>query len=151
MLDYEIIFADINRLKEYRIDFIKAIEYLYLEVFDDDLQLQGEFVYNKLIQYFESNSAKVYIALYKNEFAGFAWFFHVNDKRIHLNNIVVLPQFQNLGIGSNLLKKVVLYGKKHKFENIELLCYERNKSAREFYFHNHFYTEKRVLVCSCVD
>jgi len=89
--------------------------------------------------------AEVIIARYKNEPAGFALFFHnfstfVGRPGIYLEDLFVLPEFRNKGIGKALFTYLAKLAVERKCGRFEWAVLDWNKPAIGFY-------EKMGAVC----
>lgn len=76
------------------------------------------------------NQSEIEIIEYNKSIAG--WLEIKRESRqIHIVDICISPDYQSKGIGSYLLKQILLEGKNNK--PIKLEVFKRNKSAQKFY------------------
>lgn len=66
-------------------------------------------------------------------------------KRIVLNNMFVLKEYRNRGIGGKLMKEFIAWAKKEKADNIRVTAFAGNKKAIEFYRQCGFYDYNHTL------
>ena len=66
-------------------------------------------------------------------------------KRIVLNNMFVLKEYRNKGIGGKLVKEFIAWAKQEKADNIRVTAFAGNKKAIEFYRRCGFYDYNHTL------
>lgn len=102
--------------------------------------------FEKMCDYMRLGKARVAIALEKDEFCGYMWFFCVSENRFHLNEIAVTYEKRGNHIGSKLVEYLEGLAKKSDVREIELFCMESNEAAKSFYSSKEYTTEKRLMV-----
>lgn len=80
-------------------------------------------------------TADIYLYYYENEIVGFLG---IIDH--YIAGIFLLEEFQSLGIGTQLLKKV-----QSEYTKLGLHVYEKNSHAVQFYLKNEFIIQKKAL------
>ena len=107
----------------------RKIEYLLEQSYKinlPDQHLESNYFKNKvinMIEYISSNKAKVYLCE-DSEICGFIWFFEyhfINEKRLHINEIIVDEKYRGKGIGSKLLLKAFEFAESSEFPKKEEL------------------------------
>ncbi|WP_188455645.1 GNAT family N-acetyltransferase [Virgibacillus oceani] len=90
----------------------------------------------------EDENGYLAVAELDNKIIGFAECFIIESgvfpiererRWIHLDNIAVMKEYQNKGVGKTLLNSVILWAKESNVSRIELKVYDFNLSAIEFY------------------
>lgn len=66
-------------------------------------------------------------------------------KGIHIDQISILPEFKNMGIGRAMMDKIEAFAKKEQATQIELTHWELNEDAKGFYAHLGFATNFRFV------
>lgn len=54
-------------------------------------------------------------------------------KHLELDNVIILPEYQNRGLGNQLYAWILAYAKSIKSNGIELNCYVNNHAAQRFW------------------
>lgn len=81
--------------------------------------------------------ARYYVIEYKSEIIGYAGYWHILDEA-HITNIAVKPKYQNMGIGSLLLKNMLSLFKKYNIKKSTLEVNLCNETAIRLYEHAGF-------------
>lgn len=88
---------------------------------------------NKFIENFDEKNNMQYIIKRDSEIIGFSKLSKGSDKKnIELQSLYVLKQYQNKGIGKELIEKAFDEAKKLGYKKVIIGCLENNK-ANEFY------------------
>ncbi|MFT9010628.1 ribosomal protein S18-alanine N-acetyltransferase [Liquorilactobacillus satsumensis] len=89
-------------------------------VFESELQDQAHKIY--------------FILRYNDQLVAFiGGTFAVRSKDVHITNVAVMPLFQERGLGSFLLKKMIAYAAQHSFKTITLEARLSNVRAQRLY------------------
>ncbi len=88
---------------------------------------------------------KIFVAVEDNKIVGYGYgdfaketntrsFAKANDKFFELEEMYVLPEFRNLGVGQKLFKKIEMYAKQNGAKTLRLNAVSKNyKSLLNFY------------------
>lgn len=81
------------------------------------------------------------------ELTGFAagYFNHPKREMSFLSTLSVVKEFQNKGIGSELLRTVINYGTSKGFDELRLIVYDANTDAVKLYTRTGFVETGRLL------
>lgn len=87
---------------------------------------------------FEEKNAKVILAYEENTVVGFALYFYnfstfKGKKGLYLEDLFILPDYRNLGIGKKLFNYLIDEAKAQNCGRIEWVCLKWNQAARDFY------------------
>ncbi len=102
----------------------------------------------ELEEYIELNKAIVYVAYIDNSIVGFTWIYvrdYFEEKRIHINHIIVDEMYRGKGIAKKLLIQVEKYAKYSRIKVIDLFVSEENLTALNLYEKMEYVTERRLL------
>ncbi|HPR33529.1 MAG TPA: GNAT family N-acetyltransferase [Prolixibacteraceae bacterium] len=86
---------------------------------------------------------RLFLAQYKNKFAGFANCFEVFSTFqakpiLNIHDFAVAPDFRRLGVGDALMKGIMDYARNHGFCKITLEVRQDNEAAQYLYRRNGF-------------
>lgn len=86
------------------------------------------------------NSWYLVSAFYENELIGFGRI--ISDGKLHafIVDLIILPNFQKIGLGKEILNRLVYRLKQDNITDIQLFC---AKGKKEFYLKNNF-TERPI-------
>ncbi len=87
---------------------------------------------NTIMDDFKNNHYKYFIIFFKDEIIGYFCLLTLFDF-VNLNAIAILKDYQNKGVGSNILNYIFNYCKLNKFNKILLEVRISNKQAINFY------------------
>lgn len=93
--------------------------------------------YNVFRQELENTNSEYFIALKDNKIVGFAGIWTAVDD-IHITNIVTKKDLRNQGIGTQLLKHLLLVAQKKNLPSLTLEVNEKNVYAIKLYEKYHF-------------
>ncbi len=125
---------------------------LYPEIFKNYSYLETKRHLQKQVK---DENWKCLLAAYDGVDVGYALFFireyMENSFRnsytgIHIDEISVLGEYKNKGIGKALMNEIYKYAKENGANQIELLHWEKNEEAKLFYEKQGFETQMRFLV-----
>lgn len=85
-----------------------------------------------------ANGKKVVLAYIDNSIVKGAITLNINDSSIHLNNLIVLSEYRNHGIGTILVSSAIKYGYDNNFSSINLSVREDNDAAIKIYDNEEF-------------
>ena len=101
--------------------------------FLDNLQITEEKRYTTFINNFDEKNNMQYIIKIDSQIIAFLKLIKSNDEKyIELQSLYVLKEYQNKGIGKELIQKAFDEAKKMGYEKMFIGCLEKNKS-NEFY------------------
>lgn len=112
-----------------------------IEICNGKIQMLKDYVIN--------GSANVLGAIYEEKLVGILWIFKYEffgEKRLHINQISVLKQYQGRGIAKRLIQELEKRAKEESIFIIDLSVSEINKNALEFYNKIGFQTERRNMI-----
>jgi ribosomal protein S18 acetylase RimI-like enzyme len=95
-----------------------------------------EYAYSDEIMNNRVNNDYFYVVRIKNHIVGFAEFSRINDKKVEIKAIYLLPKYQRNGIGKSLIQRAI-----SDMKNVEHLIVDvekENKIGNEFYLRNGF-------------
>lgn len=91
---------------------------------------------NNLLNFIRAEEAIFWGILNNQQLEGFVWGYErtiLNERRLHVNEIVVSEICRNKGLGKLLLEHVILEAKNQNIKFIDLLCSSHNQNALSFY------------------
>jgi ribosomal protein S18 acetylase RimI-like enzyme len=84
----------------------------------------------------------VFLAIVNNEIVGYLagsiCSVNAKQKLARLDNVFILEDYRNYGVGSELINKFKIYSLGEGMENIEVTTFAKNKNAISFYLKNGF-------------
>jgi ribosomal protein S18 acetylase RimI-like enzyme len=109
-------------------EYFKAYDYQAIRKAIEELLTQDNW-YSYVA--YDDNKPIGYILFYVKEYKENP--FRYSYKGIHIDQLSVIKEYQNKGIGSLLMKKAEDKGKENNASQIELTYWENNTEAKEFY------------------
>ncbi len=109
-------------------EYFKAYDYQAIRKAIEELLTQDNW-YSYVA--YDDNKPIGYILFYVKEYKENP--FRYSYKGIHIDQLSVIKEYQNKGIGSLLMKKAEDKGKENNVSQIELTYWEKNTEAKEFY------------------
>ena len=109
-------------------EYFKAYDYQAIRKAIEELLVQDNW-YSYVA--YDDNTPIGYILFYVKEYKENP--FRYSYKGIHIDQLSVIKEYQNKGIGSLLMKKAEDKGKENNVSQIELTYWEKNTEAKEFY------------------
>jgi GNAT superfamily N-acetyltransferase len=109
-------------------EYFKAYDYQAIRKAIEELLTQDNW-YSYVA--YDDNKPIGYILFYVKEYKENP--FRYSYKGIHIDQLSVIKEYQNKGIGSLLMKKAEDKGKDNNVSQIELTYWEKNTEAKEFY------------------
>lgn len=79
-----------------------------------------------------NDKARYYVVEYNTEIIGYAGYWHIQDEA-HITNIAIKPKYQRAGIGTLLLKNMLLILAKENIKRATLEVKKSNKMAIKLY------------------
>lgn len=101
--------------------------------------------FENMLNYVENDEGLVLIALSKDNFLGYLWYFITDNNRIHINQIITANKFRREGIGTELINVLYTEAKKMEISEIELNVTASNEQAMNFYKKENFKAERILL------
>ncbi|MDF2588410.1 MAG: hypothetical protein K0S41_2251 [Anaerocolumna sp.] len=92
--------------------------------------------YVDMVRFTADKSAIILGAYENNQFLGFIWGYRkefLNEKRIHIDHIVVQSQSRGKGIGTKLINQLEDIAKKEGIQCIDLVTSLNNENTVQFY------------------
>ena len=109
-------------------EYFKAYDYQTIRKAIEELLTQD--TWYSYVAY-DDNKPIGYILFYVKEYKENP--FRYSYKGIHIDQLSVIKEYQNKGIGSLLMKKAEDKGKENNVSQIELTYWDKNTEAKEFY------------------
>jgi len=109
-------------------EYFKAYDYKAIRKAIEELLTQDNW-YSYVA--YDDNKPIGYILFYLKEYKENP--FRYSYKGIHIDQLSVIKEYQNKGIGSLLMEKAEDKGKENNVSQIELTYWEKNTEAKEFY------------------
>lgn len=107
---------------------------------------------NDIIYYIKNNSAYILGVFEEKKLLGFLWSYehnYFNEKRLHINHIIIGEEYRNKGIGSILINKIEELAIEKGILKIDLLATKSNEYVVKFYEKHGYFTE-RLKMCKQV-
>lgn len=104
------------------------------------------FAEETLIQAATTGKATFYLALENNEITGFAQTIQQNAETVELDRIIIFPEHMRKGIGTQLLKQVIIDQEQKGINNIIVNTGKEENQARRFYEKNGFKQIKEATI-----
>lgn len=107
----------------------------------------------KMFDYYKQDKARIFLCI-DGTLCGFVWIcenFYMNEKRLHINELVVDEKYRNLGIGTKLINKVFEFAKQNKISKVDLYVTADNCNAVEFYKRKGFEIERYMMSVNMKD
>lgn len=109
--------------------------------------------FNDMLNFSENNTAIIIAAFKDNIIVGFVWAYKrdfLDERKIHINHIVIDTEFRGNGIGTKLINAIEIICRDCDVKKIELITTLSNKKTIEFYNSNGFlptriYLEKELV------
>lgn len=104
---------------------------------------------NEMKEYLQREDTIALLACLENKAVGFIWCHAImrsGEKRLHVAQFAVLPQFRGRGIGTVLLREAEKYAKQDEYIALELFAAKSNDVAFNMYESYGFAVEK-FLMC----
>lgn len=114
---------------DYKIDLPEKHEYFKLfksTGWNEDYMMNADEIYQTL-----KNSWFILCAYFQGKLIGFGRILSDGFMHAVLFDVIVLPQFQQNGIGTIIMKKLIDKCKKHKIRDIQLFCADGKQAFYE--------------------
>lgn len=139
----------INEIINYSSDIKELISYSFKENFKDK-EIPNEYIEDKtkeLEQYLKEGKALLFCCFDNEILCGMAWCHDIDrfEKRIHIANIAVKPEYRNKGYGSLLIKEIEKYAYENNYSGIDLMVTVSNENSVNFYKKNGFIEERFLM------
>jgi diamine N-acetyltransferase len=143
--------SDLDRINEIATE----INLLHFEAHPDIFEkIEGEFSAQKLEEILHSKNEGIIGAYIIDELVGYIYFtikkrsenkFMNSEEILKVNTLGVSPDYNNIGIGSELLEEVKKYAQKKNIKKIILSVWTFNNNALNFYKKNNFIEVKKEM------
>lgn len=127
-----------ERFPEYRTEILRLLK-LSGKVSFPEIELPDAYYQARLEgveKYLQDGSAVIFLAVSEAGTCGWIWCHEIDrmgEKRLHIANIAVNPQFRKQGIGSALYSAAENYARETGYQAIDLLVTASNSGAVKLY------------------
>ncbi|MFI3114802.1 MAG: GNAT family N-acetyltransferase [Clostridia bacterium] len=141
---------DLRLLNEHKIDIMRLIRQVMNRSFPIS-KIPHDYEQKTLQELhagLSNDKIAVFLAISNNKLVGLIWVCIIKkllEERLHVVQLVIDDDFQNLGVGTKLMAKAEDYALSKNVGVIELFVTEDNTSAVNFYEKHDFNVERKLL------